>query len=498
MKVRILLFFIILLVLIGVGYIVFSKFVVSETFAEISFLPPGISAPNNSCYEYIKENQISLGDNDWDRLKRGKILNMLVPGKDAMLQTKASGQVMDGTCIVPKEIHNILGVDSSCTGLERNSESCYIPIADKNKLFEFVDKAYEVYDKDLLTVIKGLEQEIADYKFKNSQLIDEHPILLSEYGKYDDLVAKLKADNKITSQYCDGLKNCIAGTKDAIQKNRDLHDYLAESIAYYEFKSRQLDNMIAFYEPYANVSIPPHRKKKKPKKGIKITVKDIKRYFIGKRPSYNFPKAVPPVPPKPITCRTAYTNWSDAGGKWASDFLDRHQVQCGDYEVLNSVQLETNNKKRQQRYKYQCCNVPPNTRTKETSRVTDWNEPDKWNTYFLDRHNLDCGMDFLKGFQLEVSRKPEKIHYKYACNALLSTKSSCRDVQTPWNTESRETRYLDRHHVKCDPGEGLSRMQLQRDYKGNFRYEYKCCVPKVLPEVVRDTTIKDFSCPLLK
>lgn len=42
------------------------------------------------------------------------------------------------------------------------------------------------------------------------------------------------------------------------------------------------------------------------------------------------------------------------------------------------------------------------------------------------------------------------------------------------------TVYLDRHNVKCDEGEYLSKFRLDAkddDTTGKYRYEYKCCKP---------------------
>ena len=48
-----------------------------------------------------------------------------------------------------------------------------------------------------------------------------------------------------------------------------------------------------------------------------------------------------------------------------------------------------------------------------TDKVTPWNDKGSGNAVFLDRHNVDCGTDFLSRFQLQVSG--EQYRYNYRC-----------------------------------------------------------------------------------
>jgi len=95
------------------------------------------------------------------------------------------------------------------------------------------------------------------------------------------------------------------------------------------------------------------------------------------------------------------------------------------------------------------------------------------NTIYLDRHNVNCGSYPITDFKIN---KPadDKIRYEYRCSSRKAG-GDCRDATTAWNTESPKTIYLDRHDVKCNANEALTRFQLKRDQKGKFRYEYKCC-----------------------
>lgn len=53
----------------------------------------------------------------------------------------------------------------------------------------------------------------------------------------------------------------------------------------------------------------------------------------------------------------------------------------------------------------------------------------------------------------------------------------CKDKVTPWNSQGNwGTPYLDRHDIKCDDGEKLSRVKLENDWKKKkIRFAYKCC-----------------------
>jgi hypothetical protein len=181
------------------------------------------------------------------------------------------------------------------------------------------------------------------------------------------------------------------------------------------------------------------------------------------------PKPAPtPAPVPTYKLRDAKTPANDWGGGNAI-FLDRHTLDCGD-DGLNQFKLGRPSTNRIQ-YSYKCLegiNSPANI--KKDTGANDWGGG---NTIFLDRHNVDCGKNPITKFRL-VRPAGNKIRYDYTCNS-KKVSGACRDVNTGWNQESDKNIYLDRHNVKCNSNEVITQFKLNRDGKGKFRYDYKCC-----------------------
>ena len=172
--------------------------------------------------------------------------------------------------------------------------------------------------------------------------------------------------------------------------------------------------------------------------------------------------------PKTYSLRDAQTQANDWGGG-NSIFLDRHTLDCGD-DGINQFKLGRP-KGNQIQYSYKCVegiNSPANI-NKDTG-ANDWGGG---NTIFLDRHNVNCGENPISKFRL-VRPRPNQIRYDYTCNS-AKIKGQCRDSNTGWNQESNMHIYLDRHNVKCEDDEVITQFKLNRDGKGKFRYDYKCC-----------------------
>jgi hypothetical protein len=195
--------------------------------------------------------------------------------------------------------------------------------------------------------------------------------------------------------------------------------------------------------------------------------KEITRKFKSSEPISIVSQAPDSV--KPVyKLRNAQTGANDWGGG-NMIFLDRHTLDCGD-DGLNQFRLGRP-KGNQIQYKYKCLdgiNSPANIR-KDTG-ANDWGGG---NTIYLDRHNLDCGKNPIAKFRL-VRPKGNQIRYDYTCNS-KKVGGACRNVNTGWNQESNQQIYLDRHNVKCNDNEVITQFKLNRDGKGKFRYDYKCC-----------------------
>jgi TonB family protein len=109
-------------------------------------------------------------------------------------------------------------------------------------------------------------------------------------------------------------------------------------------------------------------------------------------------------------------------------------------------------------------------------RDTGWNNDGGGNAVYLDRHDVRCGPgETLTRFRLR--RNPSQTHYRYEYSCSDAAPSVCQDRSTAWNDDGRGNAvYLDRHEVACGTDEALSSFRLRRD-GGNtqYRYEYMCC-----------------------
>ena len=102
------------------------------------------------------------------------------------------------------------------------------------------------------------------------------------------------------------------------------------------------------------------------------------------------------------------------------------------------------------------------------------------NSVYLERHTVDCNNKPITQFKLHRNSAGDKIFYKYHC-AKGPNSNICRDVTTNYNDQGGgNVIYLDRHDVKCNEGEYLSKFRMDvddNDTTGKYRYEYKCCKP---------------------
>jgi hypothetical protein len=154
---------------------------------------------------------------------------------------------------------------------------------------------------------------------------------------------------------------------------------------------------------------------------------------------------------------------------YKTDKLTKHRVDCKK-DGIKSFILTAPTKDTID-YKYTCLDgISSNPGAyKYTTTQTDGGG----NTIYLDRHNVNCGSYPITDFKL-TKPADDTIRYEYRCSSRKAG-GDCRNVTTAWDTESKDTIYLDRHDVKCNANESLTRFQLKRDGNGKFRYEYKCC-----------------------
>jgi hypothetical protein len=183
-------------------------------------------------------------------------------------------------------------------------------------------------------------------------------------------------------------------------------------------------------------------------------------------PSSTPPSTPSSTPSTVYTLRNANSGVQDYGnGK--NYYLDRHNVDCGD-DGINRFQLgrptPTTTK-----YDYTCLEGMNTSVNKKSTVANDYGAA---SAIYLDRHDVNCNGAPITQFKLGRAT-PSQIHYDYMCGDASS--DDCRDVDTGWNDESANTIYLDRHNVKCNDNEYVSRFKLNRNNAGKFRYDYKCC-----------------------
>jgi hypothetical protein len=188
------------------------------------------------------------------------------------------------------------------------------------------------------------------------------------------------------------------------------------------------------------------------------------------------------------------TGWNDEGGGNTA-YLDRHNISCNT-GALNNLKLvrrrdAQGNADGNYRYDYACTTGGYLGNTE--AKTTQWHDEGAGNTIYLDRLDVDCGINnLISGLRLvrniDAQGKAIGTHqYQYKC-APSSKALKCRRVSTVADSEGAGNAiYLDRHNIKCEDNEALSRLKLVRvgDAQGmpngNYRYDYTCCSSKDTP-----------------
>lgn len=177
----------------------------------------------------------------------------------------------------------------------------------------------------------------------------------------------------------------------------------------------------------------------------------------------------------PYRCHTKYTRFNDDGGKKIRNhYLDRHNVICSGDQVLTSMVLRRDHTRTKYRYQYTCCTSP--LPCNHQTRSTPFSHDGGGNAVYLDRHNVECfNKNFIRSFRLNRNRRGKKIRYRYGCCNVPNIHKATYIDSTPWNSDGGgKTIFLDRHHVKCNRGYGLSKFRLKRSKDHTYRYEFSC------------------------
>jgi hypothetical protein len=181
-----------------------------------------------------------------------------------------------------------------------------------------------------------------------------------------------------------------------------------------------------------------------------------------------------------------WTNRNDDGDQ-SIFFLDRHQVYCGVGEGLQFFHLyrPTGNTIA---YEYQCTQSDAIEPTYYDD-YTQWDSTasnEKESTQYLDRHNIQCKTDHaLVGFNME--RRGSQIRYRFRCSPIKAI--SCADFNTgPTDGFIGGNIYLDRQYIGVSDGQILTGYKMSTGYydRGWFRVEGKIYSFKVRYCNIRD------------
>lgn len=171
---------------------------------------------------------------------------------------------------------------------------------------------------------------------------------------------------------------------------------------------------------------------------------------------------------------------NDGGGDMR--YLVSQNITCGN-DAINSfgLQRKANDSGELARINYKVgCLEGVNSGTTDMKKTVATSHGEG-NYLFLSRQNVDCETRPISEFKLERHGENE-VKYAYKCSTLDHT-GECRDVQTEMTDETGGNTYnLDRHDVKCDPGEAMTSFKLIRNpledrvmYGEKVAVSYKCC-----------------------
>ena len=168
-----------------------------------------------------------------------------------------------------------------------------------------------------------------------------------------------------------------------------------------------------------------------------------------------------------------HTPWNSEGGGDVV-YLDRHNLDCGNSHTINYFHLVRNGDGNY-RFDYRCCNTPYSCR--DVWKSTPYNRWGGRGMVYLDRHVVSCGTQYMSSVWLR--RSGDRIWYSYRC-CEMTHRRSCYSGHTAWSYDGGgsdgNTVYLDRQHLSCYTGYGLTHFHLQRNGgHDHVRYHYTCC-----------------------
>jgi len=117
----------------------------------------------------------------------------------------------------------------------------------------------------------------------------------------------------------------------------------------------------------------------------------------------------------------------------------------------------------------------------DSKRSTSQNTDGRGNMLYLDRHNVKCNKDQAMT-RWKIGRPSGRtIRVKFTCQTVRSGLESCeRKSTSPSNDggwNNRNTMYLDRHTLNCGDDKMLTKWKLNR-VGGKVQFKYTCCAAK--------------------
>jgi len=211
------------------------------------------------------------------------------------------------------------------------------------------------------------------------------------------------------------------------------------------------------------------------------TKQDSKTDAVTSAPVTPAPVTPTPVTPAPVTPALAAftagisgnTGFNDEGGG-NSIYLDRHNVDCG-VNGIKRFRL-TRDGAGHFRYDFTCTEKGNLDSNAPISKDTGFNDEGGGNSIFLDRHNVNCE-DNSGLSQFNLTRDGQgKFRYNFKCLKSKTSFGSCRDANTGENdVGGGNSIFLDRHDISCNDDEVIKQFHLVRPKENTIQYNYKCC-----------------------
>jgi hypothetical protein len=183
-------------------------------------------------------------------------------------------------------------------------------------------------------------------------------------------------------------------------------------------------------------------------------------------------KDIQPVVKKIYEVSNKQTQLND-DGSGSIYYLDRHQLDCGLGSAIKQFNFHRDSGKIQ--YQYQCIKSSYITETcvTKTTSNNDVAGDDQHSAHYLDRHNLQCDDGYaMRSFK--QTRSGNQIGYSFTCCA--ATFESCTSLTTQQTDQGdRTTFYLDRQNVDAGDRSVFKKIKLNTS-NSKFSYDITKCV----------------------